>query len=851
VAATNVYGRSAKTTPVSAWTLAVPPVKPSIAGTPAFTVSVGSGDGNPGQTVYALKCTTLGQWVQAQGSLGASPLFKTAADWGTVTVTGLAPGTAYSFSVCAQNGAGVATALGPEASATTAALVSVPNLSGLSLLAAEQALAAATLSLGAVATGYSDTQAFGNVFTQTPSAGTQVTVNTAVNVIISQGPAPVGVPAVIGLESAQAQAALVASGLTVGDLTESYSGTAAAGIVISQNPAAGTQLQRELPVSLVVSRGPAPVTVPDVAGLPADDAKALIRNAGLNTGAQTNQYSSTVAKLNVISQNPAPGTLALPGTAVLLTVSLGPDPNENEGEPDNFSIVPDLTLMTVAAAQNTLAGANLILGSTALAYSDTVPAQLVASQSPAAGMQLTAGSAVNLGISLGPEPAEGEGETPQQVTVPDVTSMPLARAQTVLLDADLTVGSQTQADSDTVPLGSIVYQSPTAGIQVTPGSAVNLVVSRGPASVEGEGEPANQVTVPNVTALSLPQALAVLTGADLAVGAQTQAYSNNMLAGSILAQDPAAGAEVDAGTAVDIVISLGPLPGEGEGEEEGEPAPKVLVPSVTAMPVSQAQTTLLAASLLMGARKQVYSSSVAAESVVSQSPAAGVQVDAGTAVDLAVSLGPEPAEGEGEDTVEVLVPNVVAMPVSQACAVVTAANLEADTAAQVYSATVAAGRIISQNPTAGARVATETVVYLAVSLGPDPMTQEGEGELETEGEVVVPVSVPHLANLTLPAAKAALVAANLVPGTVTDECSETIPVETVIRTFPDANALVPPKTVINLTVSIGPEEPGGCLSGCTGGTSAQKARRALGDLLLAGLSLAALQVAARQPGGRN
>jgi hypothetical protein len=56
----------------------------------------------------AIKVGSL--YVQANGSLGASPVYQTAATWGTKTVTGLTASTAHSFTVVAQNGAGTATA---------------------------------------------------------------------------------------------------------------------------------------------------------------------------------------------------------------------------------------------------------------------------------------------------------------------------------------------------------------------------------------------------------------------------------------------------------------------------------------------------------------------------------------------------------------------------------------------------------------------------------------------------------------------------------------------------------------------------------------------------------------------
>ena len=59
-------------------------------------------------------------WVQADGALGASAAWRTAADWVMTTVGGLAEQTQYTFTVTARNGADVETAPGPAASATTA-----------------------------------------------------------------------------------------------------------------------------------------------------------------------------------------------------------------------------------------------------------------------------------------------------------------------------------------------------------------------------------------------------------------------------------------------------------------------------------------------------------------------------------------------------------------------------------------------------------------------------------------------------------------------------------------------------------------------------------------------------------
>ena len=935
-AAINVYGSSAKTAQLSAWTLALTPVQPVVTSSIGITVSVGTGDGNPEHTVYAIKCTNLGLWVQTGGTLGNTPLYRTAAAWGAIPLSGLMPGTIYSFAVCALNGAGAATVLGASASGGTAPLSTVPNLAGTCISEAETALSAASLVLGTVKTEYSGMQPAGSIVSQLPLAGAQVSANTSVSVVLSLGPEPVTVPALTGLLRGTAETAITGAGLTVGEVTESYSATVAAGVVISQNPSAGTQLQPKLPVSMVVSRGRAPVTVPNVAGLSLSDGTTLLVNAGLTLGTLSREYSDNVPLDSIIAQNPAPGTLASPGSAVLLTLSLGPEADEGEGEPPVFVTVPDVTRMALSAAEEALAAALLRLGSTAEAYSDTVPAGSVLRQSPAAGMDVPQDTAVNVVVSLGPVPSEGEGESeeegesPALVTVPDLTAQSLADAQTRLAEAGLTLGTQTQSPSDSVPAGavlaqdpaagalveaasavnvvvslgppedegegegdvyvnvpdfsgmtfeaaqlaltaaqltlgslaeaysdtvpvhSVVSQSPTAGTRLLAGSPVHLGVSLGPLPSEGEGETPQQVTVPNVTLLPLAQAEAAILGADLLIGSQTQANSESVPAGSVLFQSPVAGIQVSPGTRVNLVVSRGPTP--EEGEQEGESPVQVPVPDLAALSLAQAEAVLTGADLLVGDITESYSSLLAG-AVLSQNPAAGAMASPGSAVDLVVSLGPTPVEGEtegegegeGEQNETALVPNVTTLPISQARTLLAQSGLQADTTVQEYSETIAASSIISQSPLSGTSVDRGTVVHLVVSLGPNPIEVEGEGE--TEGEGSAKVAVPVLAHLTLEEARTALVDAGLVPGAVKEEFSDTVPIDEVIGTTPAATTLVAVNTIVNITVSVGGETASGC-AGCTT-TPAQKAGKALGDLLLTALSIVALQVLARQPGGRS
>ena len=111
--AINAGGTSLSSPELNFWTLANTPTAPTV-GNPAprsLAVTIGSGDGNPAATAYAIQETTSGNYVQANGTLGTGAVYQTAAIWNpsgaAETVTNLTPSTAYVFSVIAQNGAGI------------------------------------------------------------------------------------------------------------------------------------------------------------------------------------------------------------------------------------------------------------------------------------------------------------------------------------------------------------------------------------------------------------------------------------------------------------------------------------------------------------------------------------------------------------------------------------------------------------------------------------------------------------------------------------------------------------------------------------------------------------------------
>ncbi len=135
----------------------------------------------------------------------------------------------------------------------------------------------------------------------------------------------VTVPDVVGMTEADARGNLLLADLVVGDVTLEYSNEVSEGNVISQSPRADNTVNRGSAVNLVVSKGPEPVTVPDVVGMTEADAQGNLVLAGLTVGNVTSDYSEETPEGSVISQSPRAGNSVNQGSAVNLVVSLGPE----------------------------------------------------------------------------------------------------------------------------------------------------------------------------------------------------------------------------------------------------------------------------------------------------------------------------------------------------------------------------------------------------------------------------------------------------------------------------------------------------------------------------------------------
>ncbi len=272
--------------------------------------------------------------------------------------------------------------------------------------------------------------------------------------------------------------------------------------------------------------GPKQVDVPNLVYLSRDEAQAELEKAGLKLG-EVSEGSNGELKLGDIvwKQSPEAGGKADEGSAVNVTVSVGPKMGDEV-------VVPDITGKTIEEAEKALSDVLLIPMPGTPVTSDTVEPGKICAQSVPAGSKVKVLDPVTYAISLGKE----------KVAVPDVAGKPIAEARDILAKAGLGCDT-TGAYNDKVAKDTVISQSVVKDQQVDKGTVVTLEVSLGV-------KPPDKVAVPDIYTYNLAGAKGALESAGL-----KYSYSGDE-AGTVTFIDPAPGTKVDQGSTVKFELSV-------------------------------------------------------------------------------------------------------------------------------------------------------------------------------------------------------------------------------------------------------------------------------------------------------
>ena len=221
------------------------------------------------------------------------------------------------------------------------------------------------------------------------------------------------------------------------------------------------------------------IVVPSLAGMSQTQAASAVAELGLKVDVIQEVFSEDIPKGKVITSDPAGGGRVEIAGTVHLIISKGKDRIE----------VPDLAGLTVEEAAAALKKSDLNVGRVSEKYSDTFETGLLIDGIPASGSPVRKDSTVDLIVSKGLEQVEltnFQGKTSDQ-------------AQSELTAAGLIVSSKYEY-SDSIPVGTVISQTPSDVSTIGKGQKIELVISKGP----------SKIFIPNVYSLSKLAATKIL-----------------------------------------------------------------------------------------------------------------------------------------------------------------------------------------------------------------------------------------------------------------------------------------------------------------------------------------------------
>ena len=225
------------------------------------------------------------------------------------------------------------------------------------------------------------------------------------------------------------------------------------------------------------------------------------------------------------------------------------------------------------------------------------------------------------------------------VDVPNVVGKQVSVAKNILEDKHLRVSTSEVTNPD-VPAGQVISQTPGAGEKVKEQRTIHLVVSKG----------VGDITVPDLSDLTVDQARQRLKDVGLVVGKITQQSVDGKKDGVVIAQSPSGDSKVSKGTTIDLVVNKAK-------------AKKVKVPNLVGMTLKDARNTLSNAHLGVN---QVAGSVEEKAVVIEQSIKAGDEIDEGSTLNLTTEFKEDKKKSEKKEesssnkttgTVDVTVPS--------------------------------------------------------------------------------------------------------------------------------------------------------------------------------------------------
>ena len=199
--------------------------------------------------------------------------------------------------------------------------------------------------------------------------------------------------------------------------------------------------------------------------------------------------------------------------------------------------IPSLAGLSVREATKSLSNLNLKLQIKEEVFSEDVPKGKIISSDPSGGGKVAKAGTVFVTVSNGQE----------RIKVPELLGLTQDAAVSELAKANLKIGSTSSSFSPTVDEGLVISSNPPAGSDIKKGALVSLVISKG----------IQQMALSSFVGLSSDQALNELNSLGAVVISKYE-YSDTVMVGKVISQDPDGSSPVAKGAKITLVISKGP-----------------------------------------------------------------------------------------------------------------------------------------------------------------------------------------------------------------------------------------------------------------------------------------------------
>ena len=419
------------------------------------------------------------------------------------------------------------------------------------------------------------------------------------------------------------------------------------------------------------------VVVPDVAGLPLDEARELLREEGFAVSVESRD-SDSIQEDTVISMQPRAGSRAAPGSRVTLSVSTGPEEVERVR-------VPNVIGFSLDDAAQTLEEAGLFLSGSRDEESDAEEGSVIDAD-PRVGMEVEVGTGVYLVLAI-PVPV-------QTVDVPDLIGWQLDDATDELFANDLALNREIGEESSEAE-GTVIGMQPAPGTEVAVGTAVTLYYAI-----------PIPCFVPNVIGDPVESAADMLNNSGCLYAGEWIAIESSQPEGDVIDTDPGPDSQVEPGTAVTLYYAV---------------PEHCVVPDLIGLFEEEARQRIAEAGCTVRDvfETEGYYPYDEPGMVADTAPSAGTEIDSGSGIDLYVA----------SDRVEV--PDVTGNDVEKAKEILVDQRLEIGEIIEVEGEyPYEPGDVLYTDPEAGAVVDVWTAVNLFVvqaGIEQNPVNDYNEG----------------------------------------------------------------------------------------------------------------------------